>query len=68
MNEARHTHAHHHPAKRCLAVGATVVTTLFAPGDELDSFAGRFPLVGAADGRVVTLLVEDASRGCCRVE
>lgn len=42
--------------------GATVVTTLFAPGDELDKFADRFRVVGPKADRVVTLLVEDASR------
>jgi hypothetical protein len=41
------------------STGATVVTTMFAPRDELDLVATRFRVLGPRADRVVTLLVED---------
>lgn len=41
------------------STGATVVTTMFAPRDEIGSMATRFRVLGPKADRVVTLLVED---------
>ena len=41
------------------STGATVVTTMFAPRNELDSVATRFRVLGPKADRVATLLAED---------
>lgn len=50
-----------HDAARYLAdkMHCTVVTTCFAPLDQLEKVADRFPVQGPDEGKVATLLIED---------
>lgn len=46
-------------ARLAKMTGSTVVTTMFAPQDELEAMAWAFPIHGPCADEVVTLLVED---------
>jgi hypothetical protein len=46
-----------------MQIGTTVVTTLFAPGEELEIFARRFPVRGPRKEKVATLLVRKIEAG-----